>query len=160
MNKNLDLRIYSEKSYAVQNRSPQTAKLLLTRNLKYSSQETQQRIYQNLVNMLFYNKNCSESIMSLKRLCVISPQDWGNWLNLATSLLVIGKSEQAFSFIKKALILHPNISNLHLHLMNILEKLGRLNEVEQVYQEISGKLRSNLTVAELFFKAGEVFLGA
>jgi len=157
MDQKIDSDAYYYQTQFLQDDSIDKIRVLLTRSLKTSS-HTREKPYQALAKLFLDSNQHPKSIIPLRKATIVDPETWDAWQDLVKALLLIGKEKQAFFYLQKALIIHPNVYNLHLILIDTLDKQNKLEELDCFYQRITEVLPSKRLGGQLYFAAAETLL--
>jgi len=157
MDKNTDLKIYSDldRRLRYQAPSPQKTKLLHSRILKLSQTEADVS-YKMIGEVLHSSDEFQRSLFPLKRATIINPKNIIAQICLADSLLKLGKEDKCFFTIQKALSISPRESALHSLIIKILKGQNRLHDLSSFYQETAGIMKDEKSVLNLYLRSAEI----
>lgn len=137
MDKTKDAQFYLTSARRIRNRDlgRHGKKIILcSRRLQLSFQNPGD-IY-NTLGMLFFNSNgYSQSAKKLKKATIINPKRADTWEYLGEAQLALGKDEEGFKCLKVAMSMTPS-DLLHKTLIKALYERGKVEEIEQIYEEI------------------------
>ena len=151
MDKKQDCEIYCQLEEQLDDRAdllPQR-KILHTRILKLSLAKSKNS-YGIMGRALFESGQLQHSLLPFKRATIINPEDPVARINLARTFLELGKENEAFSCVQKALCFSPNAYQLHNFIIRIFEEQGRLGTLGSFYKEAASMLADRDSVPALY----------
>jgi len=157
MNKNKDLQIYLrlDQRLRFQGNSLAKRKVAQSRILKLSVSGADAP-YSTIGKFLHSSDEFQKSLALLKRATAINPQNTVAQICLADSFLKLGKENECFFTVQKALSVSPRESALHSLIIKILKGRNRLQDLSAFYQETADMIQDKNSVLELYIESAEI----
>jgi len=106
--------------------------------------------------LLQSSQEFQKSLFPLKKTLIINPRNPSTHILLINSLLTLGKENECFSSIKKALSISPEELELRKLALLALGKLNRFEDLLSLYQETAEMMKNKEAVLHLYFHSAEI----